>query len=108
MKFKEIDILESRLREIGRFRAGIEKEKGIEICFKFIPSEKIKEDKLGDIDVDGLIRNMNAGTMSNIDHECLESLKARYSHLLENYDVKQALGDLFYSNLFKLRKRNRG
>lgn len=30
MKFKEIDILESRLRELGRFRAGFEKEKGIE------------------------------------------------------------------------------
>lgn len=108
MKFKEIDILKSRLRELGRFRAGFEKEKGIEICFKFIPSERIKGDELEDIDVDGLIRNMNDGTMSDIDLECLESLKARYSQLLENYEVKQTLGDLFYNNLFKLRRRNRG
>lgn len=52
MKYKEKDILESRLRELGRFRAGFEKEKGIEICFKFVPSERIKGDELGDIDVD--------------------------------------------------------
>ena len=108
MKFKEIDILESRLRELGRFRAGFEKEKGIEICFKFIPSERIKGDELEDIDVDGLIRNMNDGTMSNIDLECLESLKARYSRAIEEFDFKQALGDLFYSSPFKLRRRNRG
>ena len=38
---------------------------------------------------------------------CLEHLKARYSYLLENYEVGYALGDLFYSNLFKLRRRNR-
>lgn len=38
----------------------------------------------------------------------LEHLKARYSYLLENYEVKQALGDLFYSSPFKLRRRNRG
>lgn len=40
--------------------------------------------------------------------DCLEHLKARYSYLIENYEVKQALGDLFYSSPFKLRRRNRG
>lgn len=108
IRYSDKDILESRLRELGRFRAGFEKEKGIEICFKFIPSERIKDNDSGNMDVDGLIRNMNAGAMSDIDFECLEHLKARYSQLLENYEVKQTLGDLFYNNLFKLRRRNRG
>lgn len=92
MKYKEKDILESRLRELGRFRAGFEKEKGIEICFKFVPSERIKGDELGDIDVDGLIRNMNTGTMSNIDLECLEHLKSRYSRAIEEFDFGQRFG----------------
>ena len=107
-KIKEITSLETRLIELYRHKVGIEKEKGIEICFKFIPSERIKGDELEDIDVDGLIRNMNDGTMGDIDFECLEHLKARYSQLLENHEVKQVLGDLFYSSPFKLRRRNRG
>lgn len=107
-RIKEITSLETRLIELYRHKVGIEKEKGIEICFKFIPSERIKEDGLENIDLDGLIRNMNTGTMSDTDLECLESLKARYSYLLENYEVKQVLGDLFYSSPFKLRRRNRG
>ena len=107
-KIKEITSLETRLIELYRHKVGIEKEMGIEICFKFIPSERIKGDELEDIDVDGLIRNMNDGTMGDIDFECLEHLKARYSQLLENHEVKQAFGDLFYSSPFKLRRRNRG
>lgn len=92
IRYSDKDVLESRLRELGRFRAGFEKEKGIEICFKFIPSERIKEDELGDIDVDGLIRNMNAGTMRDVDLECLEHLKARYSQAIEEFDFRQRLG----------------
>ena len=40
--------------------------------------------------------------------DCLEHLKAIYSQLLKNHEAKQALGDLFYSSPFKLRRRNRG
>ncbi len=90
--YSDKDVLESRLRELGRFRAGFEKEKGIEICFKFIPSERIKDNNLGNIDMDGLIRNMNAGAMSDIDFECLEHLKARYSRAIEEFDFRQRLG----------------
>ena len=89
IRYSDKDVLESRLRELGRFRAGFEKEKGIEICFKFIPSERIKGDEIEDIDVDCLIRNMNDGTMSNIDLECLERLKVRYSQAIEEFDFRQ-------------------
>ena len=92
IRYSDKDILESRLRELGRFRAALEKEKGIEICFKFIPSERIKDNDPVNIDVDGSIRNMNAGAMSDIDFECLEHLKARYSRAIEEFDFRQRLG----------------
>ena len=37
--------------------------------------------------------------------DCLEHLKARYSRAIEEFDFRQVLGDLFYSSLFKLRRR---
>ena len=61
-----------------------------------------------DNETDALKEINDWGRREREKQDCLEHLKARYSHLLENYDVKQALGDLFYSNLFKLRRRNRG
>ena len=105
IRYSDKDVLESRLKELGRFRAGFEKEKGVEICFKFIPSERFKDDELENINWDSLIKNMNAGTMSKADIECLESLKARYFRAIKEFDFRQAFGDLFYNSPFKLRRR---
>mgnify|MGYP001693239438 CR=1 FL=1 len=61
-----------------------------------------------DNEADALKEINDWGRREREKQDCLEHLKARYSYLLENYKVKQSLGDLFYSNLFKLRRRNRG
>lgn len=90
MKYKEKDILESRLRELGRFRAGFEKEKGIEICFKFVPSERIKGDELGDIDEQKEMKKVLINELRHlIEDRELVDVKNRTITLLEEKEVEE-------------------